>query len=725
MSLTVTRPEQPRLADPLVVEASPSPSPRQSWIDRGVALKVFVVSLLANFAVALFLAYVWEVGNADGLSRTANAWYVLYSRDPHLAAIGFVWPILPSLVQLPLLPFLRLIEHPELAGVLMSAASGAGTLAALSKVLGVYGVTGWTRLAWLLLIQVHPQFLYLAASGLAETPFMLCLCLAILALLKVSRSDTALAWLGASLAAAFFIRYEALALVAGVAAVLVVLQRWAPRQDDQVEGSLVVRRWPAGRLLVQWWPRLGDWHALEGRLLAAMAPPAYAVFLWVLLNWLIMGDPLYFQRSVFSLGSAPDVAQNNGPDHPLHSAMGSLPVSATYAVKRLTQVNLALPILAVIAFGLGLRTGDRQLLGQVALLMSIVAFTGLQVFMGSLPPFLRYWCYATPLALVLGAGCVHRLRSSYGRWMRPFPHVVTGMLLLAVFVNAHALGDWSASLDEQRLAAHLRGDPETNQQIRAVDFWWIRRHDSRLLAPVLDQLSDDGLTLIDVETGYPSILRVEHPEQLVISPDRDFRDRLAYPEVHLSYIALTHPRYGRARDLVNQQFPTLYEHGAPWARLLGEVEGTIQPWRIYEIGPDAATRNVGRAPEDLPVGLRPVSEAVASAAAPPEAAALPETTPAPSTARVPPPGASPTALPVSADVAPAASPPAAPPMLRRYVVAPGDTLSEIASRHETTTQRLVEINGVVDQDLIFAGDELRMPPEASDPDEPDLTVPTP
>ena len=41
----------------------------------------------------------------DAMSRVANAYYVLFSRDPHLAAIGFVWNPLPSLATLPLLVF--------------------------------------------------------------------------------------------------------------------------------------------------------------------------------------------------------------------------------------------------------------------------------------------------------------------------------------------------------------------------------------------------------------------------------------------------------------------------------------------------------------------------------------------------------------------------------------------------------------------------------------------
>jgi len=51
-------------------------------------LFIFLLSFLLNIGMAYILFFVLRIGNSDALSRTANAYYVLYSRDPHLAAIG-------------------------------------------------------------------------------------------------------------------------------------------------------------------------------------------------------------------------------------------------------------------------------------------------------------------------------------------------------------------------------------------------------------------------------------------------------------------------------------------------------------------------------------------------------------------------------------------------------------------------------------------------------------
>jgi LysM repeat protein len=44
-----------------------------------------------------------------------------------------------------------------------------------------------------------------------------------------------------------------------------------------------------------------------------------------------------------------------------------------------------------------------------------------------------------------------------------------------------------------------------------------------------------------------------------------------------------------------------------------------------------------------------------------------------------------------------------------YEVQPGDTLSEIAQRFDTTAEAMAEANDIEDPDLIFPGDILRIP----------------
>ncbi|HMJ38037.1 MAG TPA: ABC transporter, partial [Verrucomicrobiae bacterium] len=111
---------------------------------------VFV--LMASLYVAVAYALVFW-GNAlanDGVSRVATANRILFSRDPHLAAIGFVWSPLPNLVLLPLVPFKFLwpaLVQKAFAGNIVSSLFMAGAVWQLLGFLREIGVKRAMRLA--------------------------------------------------------------------------------------------------------------------------------------------------------------------------------------------------------------------------------------------------------------------------------------------------------------------------------------------------------------------------------------------------------------------------------------------------------------------------------------------------------------------------------------------------------------------------------------------------
>jgi hypothetical protein len=530
---------------------------RVRWWDRAEA-RVFLLCLGLNLAAAQILGYQWQIGNADAITRTANAAYVLFSRDPHAAAVGFVWPILPSLVQLPILPLMRLIGYPEAAGFVVSAVAGAAVVAALYRLLGNFGVRGWVRLLWLACVQLHAHFWYLSATGVAEVPMMLVIVLLVLAMMRPVSDQLRLIMAGGVLAVGVLIRYEALAFVAAIPLVLVIEQ------------------WPLR-------PLRASWSILEARMVSILAPPIYTVVLWLVMNWMIMGDPLYFQRSVFSLASAPDVARNVGPSHPLFLAMGSLPNTLEYVLRRITQANLALPALWVTTVALGLMRGNRRLLCLAVLTGCIFLLTGFQVYSGTLPSLQRYWGYATPLAVILAGACLPVIASASRRGGMVFCGIASLLLIGAVVNSPVQLGAADGGVDERRFSDRLLGKLQDERELRVEDSDWVRQQDSRKLAAALDYYSAQGPTVIDTETGFNGILEAEHPERLIVSSDRDFARALDAPERYIRYIFVTDPTIGGSRDLINQHYPSLFAAGGAWVQRVDQVQGTIKPWRVYEV----------------------------------------------------------------------------------------------------------------------------------------------
>ena len=104
--------------------ADHAPNPR-----RGASLWLFAILFVGYTVVGCVLILRYNIVEGDGISRVANAGYALWSKDPHLSAMGFVWGPLPSLVELPVLQFSAWwpeLRTRGLAGVVQSAAFTAG-----------------------------------------------------------------------------------------------------------------------------------------------------------------------------------------------------------------------------------------------------------------------------------------------------------------------------------------------------------------------------------------------------------------------------------------------------------------------------------------------------------------------------------------------------------------------------------------------------------------------
>jgi len=193
---------------------------------------ILIIAFMLNLGVAIFL--LWQTGavTTDALARTANAYYVVNSRDPHLGAIGFVWNPLPSLLQIPLVVS-RPLAKSGLAGSVISSIFGALSVVSLNNIFRHYGLKRGLRYILLLLFQLNPMILLYSANGMSEI---------ILVYFLIFCSHRFLQWLqtgrlryfillslGVSLA--LYVRYEAYLYAAALFVVLLVLMIKQPKFD--------------------------------------------------------------------------------------------------------------------------------------------------------------------------------------------------------------------------------------------------------------------------------------------------------------------------------------------------------------------------------------------------------------------------------------------------------------------------------------------------------------
>ena len=113
---------------------------------RRITSEAGIVILLATplyLVVGILLDFKYLSFNGDAMARMANGFYILYSRDRHLAAIGFVWNPLQSILDLGPLLFYHLwtpLASRDFAGSLVSVACMVGAVHQVRAALFEWGV---------------------------------------------------------------------------------------------------------------------------------------------------------------------------------------------------------------------------------------------------------------------------------------------------------------------------------------------------------------------------------------------------------------------------------------------------------------------------------------------------------------------------------------------------------------------------------------------------------
>ncbi|CAA9229675.1 MAG: hypothetical protein AVDCRST_MAG77-932 [uncultured Chloroflexi bacterium] len=258
---------------------------REPWVVYWSAFAVYAALGWAG-------AYVIRTYNFDGLARIGQAFAAVFGRQPHLAAIGFVWPPIPVTTDLVLVVLLRPFGLLLLAGPLMSALYGAAALALMDVFLRQFEVARPWRLTWVALCGLHPILLQNATMGLSEAPFLAALLLSLNGFALWERRQEPLGLLVAGIGAALAVwcRYDAVA--------------WLAAGCGALTFCFFLRGEPRWR------------QSLEAVALTFVMPAVWVLLFWMLLSWQVMGNPIYFLVGPGSTATTPDTARG-GPRAPI------------------------------------------------------------------------------------------------------------------------------------------------------------------------------------------------------------------------------------------------------------------------------------------------------------------------------------------------------------------------------------------------------------------------
>ncbi len=537
---------------------------------RGVILFVGLTGVY--FAIGYLLVMRYNLFDLDGVSRVANAGYVIQSRHPHLSAIGFVWNPLPSLVEIPVLLLDRWwpeLRTHGLAGVVQSALFMAGAALMVRRIALDRGVgSGWRRVA-VAAFALQPMIIVYGASGMSEAAETFCMlwCARYLMRWSDGRNPVDLALAGLALGVGFTARYEVAPAALGVAVFVAVMTG---------------RRAAAGSRR----------STVLAHVAIVLLPIAVSASLWALTGWVVNHELFATFSSQYGNESQVKSAMQRGG--PLARA-----ASADWVVIAARMLGMQ-PFVGIAAAGAVIYAAFMRkptTLVPIVTFGPILAFAAWGQYTSTTFGWFRFYLLAIPLVVCVALACwtptaTARRPSRSETSARKF---AAGLLCASLLVGfpVTVVASLNQRIGNQQLQFGFNS--LLHPQRFAVQDLWYRQlmFNDRVMADHLDRQSlADGTVLMDTFNTWGVWLSSTHPQQFVITSDYDFTAALNRPwAFDIKYLLLSNPAASDA-DAINLRYPSLWNDGAGFSRLLYSVSGPNDEdqFRLFEI--TGAPRNV-------------------------------------------------------------------------------------------------------------------------------------
>lgn len=541
------------------------------------------IAFALSFGLYLGLGYWLQVQHGfilgDALSRVQASESVLHSRDPHLAAIGFIFTPLTAMLEIPsmlLMPYWSDLTARGYSGSIMSAIFMAGAVVQIFTVGTDRGLPRSYVVAITALFACNPMIAFYGSNGMSEAPFIFFLTWAVRRLILWVVDDDVHHLVtagGIAMGLAYLTRYDAVGTVAAAGLLVGVTTFLRARTAPRFRRALL-------------------------DVLLVSAPGFVAFVGWAATSWLITGDA--FAQFSSQYGNSAILKQSGG------ATASSFTDGLSFA---LVCITLLAPTLVPLAGWAGFMRWRRPqwavLAAPILMYGAVLAFQAYTFATGSTFPFLRFYIVAIPFA-----ACLAMLAVPDGKLLVPkrrgrHAAVDTGVsstrfgrfayvpviLVFAVTVPVSAYGmslpDYAPQ--EYALATVLRPDRDDVRPQKAVE----RRiaatfSTERQIADYLDgQNLPESSVITDTVYGFAVVVASDKPRTFVVPSDPDFVQLLNDPSAHGVKYLLAVPPTGRGiSDALNQRYPTLYETGADIATLELEIpnDGDSQPdWRLYRV----------------------------------------------------------------------------------------------------------------------------------------------
>ena len=237
-----------------------------------ISILFFVLSLISIGAFIYYYQSGLSLAYSDSQSHLNIARRVIDSLTPGFAQIGSIWLPLPHLLML-LTIWNDFMWHSGLSGTLVSMIAYVVTGLLIFRLLKELNVGMVGRIAGVAIFALNPNILYLQSTAMTELLLLMTMMFGTYYFILWLKKNESILLIKSSfwIMLATLVRYEGWFLLTFAALVMIFLA-WRDR----------------------------GWKKIEGNFFAFCFLGGFGIFLWLIWNWSIFGNPLYFAFGQFS-----------------------------------------------------------------------------------------------------------------------------------------------------------------------------------------------------------------------------------------------------------------------------------------------------------------------------------------------------------------------------------------------------------------------------------------
>ena len=481
---------------------------------RRITSEAGIVILLVTplyLVVGILLDFKYLSFNGDAMARMANGFYILYSRDRHLAAIGFVWNPLQSILDLGPLLFYHLwtpLASRDFAGSLVSVACMVGAVHQIRAALFEWGVRRSARLILTALFALNPMIFYYSGSGMSEALYLFTLVATAryLARWLRNRDIRSLVYAAIALALCYLARNEA--VLPAVFGALLVGAVSASHASGKGKARLQVA--------------LSD-------VTVFLAPFGVTFIGWATTSYIITGEAFAQFTSQYGTTAQLQAIGTNGQLGNIGLKTKAISAELPFEVKALEYLAPLLPLIIVLVLLQAWRHHDALAFAPLVIVGGGLAFDVFGFFAGSLLWSFRYLISTVPLeVLLVGALLARRPSRNKGspetwaegsalrRRAAGFAAAVLALVFIGPSIPSTAAGMWNPYVGWQEM--QLLGWSVFHRNLSTLerDFGDHYQHIRALSDYISNMRLPDGQIVVDNSTPCipETIVNVSNPASL-------------------------------------------------------------------------------------------------------------------------------------------------------------------------------------------------------------------